>query len=320
MVLVTGASGHVGANLVRALLQQGRDVRCLVHSDTRALEGLDVQTHKGDVTSPESLTPAFRDVEVVYHCAAVISIVGEMGGLLSRVNVEGVRNTARAAVDAKVKRFVHVSSCHAFDLTGEVASESSPRPGQEHPPYDRSKAAGEAALREFKDDLSFCVLNPSGIIGPWDFAPSRMGTAFRDVRDGTLPGAIDGGFYFSDVRDIVSAMLTAEERGGQDENYLLGGHYWRIDQLIAEAADVVGAKPPWLTSPMWLARIGAPFMTAWAQLTGQEPLYTGEALFALRTPPNNFDQSKATERLGFAPTPTRETLAAVYESFERLGQ
>ena len=78
MVLVTGASGHVGANLVRALLQQGRDVRCLVHSDTRALEGLDVQTHKGDVTSPESLTPAFRDVEVVYHCAAVISIVGEM--------------------------------------------------------------------------------------------------------------------------------------------------------------------------------------------------------------------------------------------------
>ena len=88
----------------------------------------------------------------------------------------------------------------------------------------------------------------------------------------------------------------------------------------AEAADVAGVQPPWLTSPMWLARIGAPFMTAWANVTGQEPLYTAEALFALRTPPNNFDQSKAMERLGFSPTPTRDTLQAVYESFERLGQ
>jgi dihydroflavonol-4-reductase len=318
MVLVTGASGHVGANLVRSLLEQGRDVRCLVHSDSRALDGLNVELVQGDVTDPDTLAPAMVDVSTVFHCAAVISIVGDMGGLVRRVNVDGVRNMATAARAAGVQRFVHISSCHAFDLTLATASEISPRPGAEHPAYDRSKAAGEAALREFSDDLSFCVLNPSGVIGPWDFAPSRMGTAFRDVRDGKLPGAIDGGFYFSDVRDIVAAMLAAETRGGEGENYLLGGHYHRVDKLIALAADVAGVKPPWLTSPMWLARIGAPFMTAWASITGQEPLYTAEALFALRTPPDNFDQTKAKTTLGFEPTPTRDTLEAVFESFARL--
>ncbi len=319
MVLVTGASGHLGANLVRALLEQGRDVRCLVHTDARALEGLKLQRCQGNLLEPESLDPAMRDVETVFHCAALISIVGDRDGQVHRVNVDGVRNTAEAARRAGVKRFVQVSSCHAFDLTGPVANEQSPRPGPDHPAYDRSKARGEAALRELSD-LDFTIVNPAGIVGPWDFAPSRMGVAFRDLRENRLPGLIEGGFYFIDVRDVVGCMLRAEECGVTGENYLLGGHYHRVAGLLTMASGICGGKLPRFTSPMWLAQFGAPFMTAWARVTGQEPLYTSEALFALRAPPENFDQSKARAELGLEPRPMEETLAAVYESFQRLGQ
>ena len=273
----------------------------------------------GSVLEPGSLAPFVRGVHTVFHCAARISITGGQGGRVWRINVDGVRHVAEAALRAGVRRFVHVSSCHAFDLTSPGLDERGPRPGRRHPVYDRSKAAGEAALRGVTG-LDSVIVNPAGILGPWDFGPSRMGRALLAVRDRRLPALVDGGFYFVDVRDVVEAMLVAEARGRSGANYLLGGHFRCLAELMALAADVCGSRAPRFVAPMWLARLVAPPLGLWGRVSGSEPLFTPEALHALRIPADAMDDARARRELDFAPRSLRATLTAVYESFERLGR
>jgi dihydroflavonol-4-reductase len=97
-VVVTGAGGHLAANLIRLLVEKGRKVRALVHTDARALEGLDVEIARADVLDYSALLKAFEGAEVVYHLAAVISISGGQAGLVERVNVDGPRNVVKACL------------------------------------------------------------------------------------------------------------------------------------------------------------------------------------------------------------------------------
>jgi dihydroflavonol-4-reductase len=127
-VVVTGAAGHIGGNLVRMLLADGRKVRAMLREDERAVAGLDVERVRGDLFEPETLRRAFDGADVVYHLAARITIVGALGGLVERTNVEGPRNVARACRDAGVRRLVHFSSIHAFvqPPVGEPLDETRP--------------------------------------------------------------------------------------------------------------------------------------------------------------------------------------------------
>jgi dihydroflavonol-4-reductase len=129
ITVVTGATGHIGANLVRALLADGRRVRCLVRQDRAALEGLDVECVPGDVLDQATLRQAFRGATTVFHLAAVISIDGDQHGLVTATNVDGARNAAKAALACGVRRMVHCSSIHAFVQGGPSATivESMPR-------------------------------------------------------------------------------------------------------------------------------------------------------------------------------------------------
>ena len=316
LVAVTGASGHVGANLVRALRAQGRTVRVLAHDDRSGFEGQGVDEVRGDVRDAHAVQRLVDGARTVFHCAAKISIVGDRDGSVWSINVDGTRTVGTAARDAGA-RMVHVSSCHAFDLRGDRVDGTGPRPGPDHPAYDRSKAAGEAALVQIAG-LDCVVLNPAGVLGPHDYRPSRMGQLFLDLKRRRLPAVVDGGFSWLDVRDLVDAAIAAEARGQGGVNYLLGGHYRSIRRLVDLAAEVCGVRPPRVASPQWLARLGAPFLTAWARATGAEPLYTAEALFTLRTP-DNFDCSAAERDLSFRPRPLRATVEAVYADFDRRG-
>ena len=113
-VLVTGAAGHLGANLVRALLAQGRSVRALVYRDRRALEGLELEIFQGDVSNPASMEEACAGCEIVYHLAVFISLRDEDWPRMKAINVEGTRNVVEACLKQGVRRLVHVSSVHAL--------------------------------------------------------------------------------------------------------------------------------------------------------------------------------------------------------------
>jgi len=321
--LVTGASGHLGGVLVRTLLQRGRSVRALVHDGLGSLEGLegDLELVPGDVLDPASLQRACKGTDSVFHLAAIISIVGDPDGQVRAVNVDGTRNVAEAALAAGARRMVHVSSVHAYDL-GNVASqvdESGARVAADAPAYDRSKAAGEAALREvIARGLDAVIVNPSGILGPFDFRPSRMGALFLQLAARKLPALVPGGFSWGDVRDVVASTLAAEQRGRTGENYLLSGPWCSMSEVAEHAAAVTGARSPAFTVPMWLARAAAPCMTLWASLTGAEPLYTSEALDAV-TGCRDLNWEKAATELGHSPRPVHETIRDVYRCFGSRG-
>ncbi len=108
MILVTGATGHIGNVVVRYLLEKGEKVRALIlrGEDLTPLKGLNVETVVGDVLDPESLKTALEGIQRVFHLAGIISIMPGRNDLVRRVNVDGTLNIVRAAIQAGLRRLV----------------------------------------------------------------------------------------------------------------------------------------------------------------------------------------------------------------------
>ncbi|MBW2532957.1 MAG: SDR family oxidoreductase [Deltaproteobacteria bacterium] len=320
--LVIGAAGHIGGNLVRELLERGRDVRVLLRNDTRAIDGLDVERVHADVLAPETLGAALDGVDVVYHLAAVITISGDRDGTVRDTNVNGPRNVVNACVEAGVRRMVHFSSIHAFNPQplDEVIDEDRPLNGEEAPlAYDRTKAAGQReVLAGIERGLDAVIVHPTGVLGRNDFKPSRMGEVILMLCQRKFPALVDGGFNWVDVRDVVDGAIAAGERGQAGRNYLLSGHWCSFAELAALVGEVAGVRIPKMVSPMWLARIGAPFVAGFSRLTGTRPLYTPEALHALRNH-KLITHARATEELGYEPHTLRETIEDTVSWFRANG-
>jgi dihydroflavonol-4-reductase len=316
-VIVTGGSGHIGANLVGALVREGVAVRALVRPagegghELGPLAGVSVETVSGDVRDRASLEAGFAGAELVFHLAALISINGGQRGRVWATNVDGAANVGAAARACGVRRVVHCSSVHAFALAGHEGTldESSPRAlARGHAVYDRSKAAGELALREAAGaGVEVVVCHPTGVIGPADHGPSRMGRFIQALMRGRAPGLVEGAFDWVDVRDVVAGLRAAGTRGLPGQNYLLSGHPASPREIAALVAESTGARAPRFVAPMALARFGAVFTSAYGKLTGREPLFTSEALAPLRFR-GRISSAKAARELGFAARPLPETI------------
>jgi dihydroflavonol-4-reductase len=317
--VVTGASGHLGANVVRALVAAGETVRATDLRLGAALAGLDAEFVKADVLDPSTLETALTGADFVVHLAARISIAGDPDGSVRRVNVDGVRNVAEAAVAAGVRRMVHCSSLHAYDVgatEGPIRENGVRATDPRLPAYDRSKAAGEDELRRVVDrGLDAVIVNPSGMFGPVDPEPSRMGRVLLAMFRGRLPISVTGAFDWVDVRDVAAALIAAAERGRTGENYLVGGHRASVTELGRLAAEVTGRRPPRLVAPLGPVRFAA---QAAVRLVGPRRagrlLLTPESLHALATDPV-VDYSKAAAELGYHSRPLAETLADLHASF-----
>jgi dihydroflavonol-4-reductase len=320
LTAVTGASGHLGANLTRALLARGHRVRAVGRRRRDSLEGLPIQWATADVLDPAALRAAFDGAETVFHLAARISVTGDPDGRVWATNVAGVRNAAEAALGCGVRRFVHCSSVHAFDLErcGGHVDERSPRaerPGL--PVYDRSKAAGEAELRMVVErGLDAVVVHPTGVVGPCDFEPSRMGKFFVALRRRRLPALVAGGFDWVDVRDVADTLIAAGVRGRSGEGYLVSGQWRSLGELAGIAADATGVPPPGLTVPMSVARVWGPVGTMLSRRWDSPLLAGSESLHALRFR-GDVSRQKAVDELGHNHRPVEESVRDLYEWFDR---
>ncbi len=320
--VVTGASGFLGGAVVRSLLEQDRTVRAVDLHRGPTLQGLDVEFVRGDVLDPESLLTAFDGAEAVYHLVALISVAGDASGQVRRVNVDGVRNVAEAALERRVRRMVHCSSVHAFDLeTGgkPITEEHARATAPQLPAYDRSKAAGESVLRDVIDrGLDAVIVNPTGIIGPYDYVPSHMGQVFQALFAGKLPALIEGGFDWVDSRDVANSILAAEARGLKGENYLLPGHHCTVAELATIVEQVSGTPKPRITMPMWMAKMWSPVGDRLSRRSGSALTFTSESLHDLQHCPP-ITGEKAHQQLGHEPRPIVDTVADVYDWFGRRG-
>ena len=313
MILVTGATGHLGNVLVRTLCAQGERVRALVlpNDACPALADLDVECVTGNVLDPASLNAALRDVELVYHLAGIVSIVPSRTDLMWRVNVEGVHNLAQAALQSNVRRVVYVSSIHAFKTLpqGTVVDETAPLALAAPPEvYNRTKAEGTVRMLDaVAQGLDAVIVCPTGIIGPHDYLQSEMGLLIRSFAQRRVHVLIDGGYDFVDVRDVVGGLRQAAQGGERGELYILSGFNTPLTHMRRIVQELAGIHTPALIVPFRLAKAAARLMERLYRWTGSVPRFTA---YSLNTVRENvcFSHEKATQTFGYHPRPLRETL------------
>lgn len=324
-VVVTGASGHLGANLVSELVARGESVRALVHRSSAGLDRLGVEQVAGSVTDPASLTAAFAGATRVYHLACVISLGGDADGRVRAVNTDGTANVARACREAGVARLVHVSSINVFDQhpvdrsldeTRSRINDETPKQGA----YNRSKAAAERAVREAIElGLDAVIVNPTAITGYVDHGPSQLGQMLLDLATRKLPALLDGGFDFVDVRDVAAGTIAAGDQGQTGANYILGGFWHSLKELAEAASSVTGVPAPRMITPVWMARLSVPIATLVARLGNKQPAVTHEALDVFAT--NRLVSSdKAKRELDYAARPMAESVRDAYRWFAEHGK
>ena len=318
-IAVTGASGHVGNLLCLELLKEGHSVRALIHQDESSLESLSIEKMKGDVLDLDRMKQFCSGMDIVFHLAAIISIDGDRDGNLMKVNVEGPKNIVEACLFAKVKRLIHFSSIHAFRQTpvDQVLDESRGYVSDAAFRYDLSKSLGEQeVLKGIDRGLDAIILNPVGVLGPYDHKPSLMGKAILDFYHGKLPALVRGGFDWVDVRDVVRSSINAIERGKRGERYLISGSWRSIRDLMEMLSLITQKKAPLITAPPWLARLGIPFIKILSKITGNPPLYTKESIETLEQSNQRISSAKAENDLGHKPRALDETLRDAFEWFK----
>ena len=309
---VTGGSGHVGGNLVRELLSRGYEVDCLVRSDTRALDNLDVNLVKGDMLNPNDIAPLMTDSDVVFHSAAFVAVEKIQEDLMHKINVEGSRSIAIAAVESGVKKMVHFSSVHAFKQqpTSEPLVEA--RPLVTDPkalPYDRTKAEAQKVVLGYRDQgLEVNVIHPTGIIGPYDFKPSRMGKVLRDITNGNMPFAINNGFNWVDVRDVSKSAVNCVDKGVDGQNYILPGHWASIPHLSTMIKKITGNRTHLVSVPFWMAYLALPFTSISSRISGKRPSFSRGSLQALAIQCRKIPGTLANEHLEHQPRPLEDTI------------
>jgi dihydroflavonol-4-reductase len=322
MVVITGVNGLTGANLIRLLLRQGRQVRGLIHHNRRAVEGLDIELVQADIRDPGSLRKTLAGAEAVYHLAARISLGMKDLAETEATNVQGTRNMVEACLACGVRRLVHFSSIHALEQAplDQPLDEGQARvAGDNRSPYDRSKAQGElAALEGIRGGLEVVILRPTAMIGPYDYYPSFIGRALLALAQGHVPALVRGGFDWVDVRDVVQAAVQAEARAESGTSYILSGQWRSVRQMADLTAELSGRKAPLLTVPTGLAYLAAPLMAGLASFNNSQPIYTSLTLDALMSN-RQISHAKASRELGYQPRPLEETVKDTLDWFVQNG-
>lgn len=320
-ILVTGATGLVGNNVTRVLLERGQAVRVLVREncDPRSLAGLAVECQLGDVRDAEAVRRACQGVSAVIHAAALVHIGWSQREDQRAINVAGTRHVAAAALAANA-RLVHVSTVNALGVgrRDRAADEESPRTGQVPCGYVVTKREAEAVVQQYvAQGLNAVIVNPGFMLGPWDWKPSS-GQMLLQVACKFTPLAPWGGATVCDVRDVVDGLLAALERGRCGRNYILGGHLLSYRDLWRLIAEVSGGKPPWFRAGPLMRVIGARGGDVWGLLTGREPELNSAAV-KMSGQFHYYSSARAQAELGYQNRPVRETIEDAWRWFRERG-
>lgn len=322
--LVTGATGFIGSSVVRELLKDGVEVRVLVResSDTRGLDGLEVEKAYGDVRDSEAVKSALKGCDVLYHCAALYAFWAPDNKAFYDVNVGGTKTVLDAALEQGVEKVVYTSSIvavgsHGVEKPANEKAEFNLWGTGDH--YARSKHLSEVeALKICKQGLPVVVVNPAMVIGIRDIKPTPSGKMIIDIVNGSMPGYIDGGINLVDVEDVARGHILAAKKGKVGERYILGNENMPVGDYFGLIGEVAGVKPPKMKIPYPAAILlgyGYQFV---AGMNKKQPVLTAPMV---RTGSKYayYDSSKAVSELGFPQTPIKTTVEKAINWFRENG-
>lgn len=326
--LVTGATGHLGANLVRRLLAEGEQVRVMMRSDrdNGALEGLDVERVFADLRDSEAVSASVRGCARVYHCAALVSTIEGNAAHKREVFDTNVRGTMHILKAARLHGIDKVVVSGSLSATGYEPDASSHEdmpfyPFDRHLPYGFTKHLTEhECLKAHAEGLNVVVATSCAIIGPHDYVPSRMGRVLIDYAHGSLRAYIPGGFEFVSSHDIAEGHILAMRHGRSGQKYIFSTAYATVDDLMALLREVTGQPLPRLRlSPVLMAALAEVADKTWFKAFPNQPRRFTPGAVRLLQMRRRADHDKAKQELGYLPTQLSQAVREAYEDFVRRG-
>ncbi len=317
-ILVTGADGLLGSNVIRYLLKHRHEVVAflLEGSTAETIKGLAVEFAFGNLLDKESLCRAIRGCDMVIHAAANTSIWPERSELVRRVNIEGTSNLVEAALEADVKRMVYIGTANSFGFG------SKENPGDETRPYCSAKygldymdskcEAQQLVLKAVKErHLPALILNPTFMLGPYDFKPSA-GAMIKAVYQGKVPGYTGGGRNYIAVKDVAHAVVNALTMGRVGECYICGHRNLNYKEAFRLIAQTIGVKTPSIPIPGAVSKAFGALGTWYGRLSGTAPTVSS-AIARISADEHYFSAAKAIRELQL---PQSDLRIAIRESFE----
>jgi nucleoside-diphosphate-sugar epimerase len=305
-ILITGATGLLGGHLIKELQQRGEQLRALVLpvEDAEKLVAQGVEVVRGDITNAETLGPAVKNIDLVFHLAGMMGVWRPLADY-QRVNVTGSENLYKAAQASGVRRYVHTSSHTVYGLGhGRYMTEHDPlRPDPD--PYSLTKAAADRLIRRLMltSDMETVIVRPGTFFGPGDRL--HFGRMAQKMKTGK--GVVIGSGYnalpFCYVTDVVQGFLLAgyhEQAPGNVYNISNDRPLTQLEMFNAIADAVGGVRPtfhlPYL--PIYYGSIVAE--KAVARLTRTQPIVTQLGAMMFGTD-NRHSIEKARMELGYEP-------------------
>lgn len=319
LYLVTGAAGFLGSNVCRQLLDRGEKVRAFVLPGDPAVKYVPdkIEIIEGDLCDLNSLEVFFEvpagTNTIVLHVASMVTVNSEFNQKLVDVNVNGTKNIIKKCLEHKeCKKLVYVSSTGAIP---ELPKGQKIRETDQFEPdkvvgwYSRTKAMATKEVLDAvkKQGLNACVVHPSGILGPNDFAVSETtGTVIRII-NGEMPVGMEGSFNLCDVRDLAYGCIAAADKGEKGQCYILGNEEVTLKEICQILHKECGCKKIKLYLPLTAAKMIAYVLEKKAGKAGKKPLMTRFSVYNLARN-NNFDYSKAKQELGYKTRSYNETI------------
>ena len=314
--IVTGAAGHLGSAVTKALNEQGKTVYALCLPGEKHLpQGEHIQIFYGDICDTGSLTELFANCAdqsvTMIHCAGIVSIASQFDQKVYDVNVTGTKNIISLCEKHHVQKLIYISSVHAIPELS--VNETIKEIGYFSPDnvvglYAKTKSeATQCVLDYAKRGYAASILHPSGIVGPGDFGRGHITQLVIDYYRGALTSGIYGGYDFVDVRDVADGILSCCENGRNGECYILSGQYYKVYELLSMLHDITGKKQIKRILPLWFVRLTAPLSEIYYKILRQPPLFTAYSIYTLHTNAK-FSHEKAEKELGYVTRPMEETL------------
>ena len=323
--LITGATGFVGAAVLRGLLDAGHEVRALVRpaSDRRNLANLPVEVVIGDLNDTASLRRAVSGCASLFHVAADYRLWIPEPAAIYRTNVEGTKQLLRSALEAGVSRIVYTSSVATLGIDPNRRPATEETPAREtdmvgH--YKRSKYLAEQAVLELvrASRAPVVIVNPSAPVGPRDIKPTPTGRIIVDMLRRRMPAYVATGLNVVHVEDVAAGHLSAFQQGKVGERYILGGENLTLKEILDAIAEIAGVPAPRVRIPHDVVLPIAWAAEQVARWTGREPFATVDGIRMARKF-MYFSHDKAVRELGYRPRPAREGLAAAIAWFREHG-